>query len=169
MAYLTFIIDNYEKLPSYVLFIHPTRYQWHNDDPDYDGLPMLRSFQLPYLKQEGYVNLRCVWVLGCPGEIRPLADAEGHRHDDGPTARDAYLKAFRELFPDRPVPEVVGVSCCAQFAVTREKILERPKSDYEFYRGWLLNTDLDDSVSGRVLEYSWHSKHWELADPLALH
>ncbi|KAF2122862.1 hypothetical protein BDV96DRAFT_639420 [Lophiotrema nucula] len=154
MVYLTFIIDNYDKLPDNILFIHPTRYQWHNDDPDYDGLPMLRHFQLPYLEKEGYVNIRCAWSLGCPAEIKPLVEEGQHRaavHAGG-----AYKAAFEVMFPGQEVPKQVGVSCCAQFAATKEKIQERPKKDYEHYRDWLLKTDLDDSISGRILEYSWH-------------
>jgi hypothetical protein len=50
----------------------------------------------------------------------------------------------------------VGVSCCAQFAATREKIRERTKEQYEKYRDWIMETDLGDAISGRVFEYSWH-------------
>ncbi|KAF2126795.1 hypothetical protein P153DRAFT_70073 [Dothidotthia symphoricarpi CBS 119687] len=154
MVYLTYIIDHYDALPDNVLFIHPNRYQWHNDDPDYDGVPMLHHFQLPYLEQEGYVNIRCVWSLGCPDEIKPLKEEGEHRasiHAGG-----YYKKAFQELFPDTQVPIRVGVSCCAQFAVTREKIRQKSRETYIRYREWLMNTELGDAISGRVLEYSWH-------------
>lgn len=137
-----------------MLFIHSQRFQWHNDDPYYDGVAMLRNFRVPYLQQQGYVNLRCVWTLGCPAEIHPLSDA--HREDVH--AGEYFKNGFMELFPDTPVPESVGVSCCAQFGVTRAKVLERPKSDYERYRRWLSKTDLTDDLSGRIMEYSWHSK-----------
>lgn len=70
-----------------------------------------------------------------------------------------YKPAFEGLFPGVPVPEVIGASCCAQFAVTADKIRERPKSDYETYRHWLLETKLPDDISGRILEYSWHCKN----------
>lgn len=152
----SYIIDNYDKLPDNILFIHPNRYQWHNDDPDYDGLPMLRHFQLPYLEEQGYVNIRCAWSLGCPAEIKPLAEEGEHR--EAVHAGGDYKKAFQTLFPEKKVPKEVGVSCCAQFAATKEKIRERRREDYVRYREWLVNTDLDDSISGRVLEYSWHSK-----------
>jgi len=154
MVYLSFIIDNYESLPDNVLFLHPNRYQWHNDDPDYDGLPMLRHFQIPYLEKEGYVNIRCAWSLGCPEEIKPLAEEGEHRaavHAGGD-----YKQAFEALFPEKETPKVVGVSCCAQFAATKERIRKRPKSDFVRYRQWLLDTPLQDSISGRVFEYSWH-------------
>ena len=35
MAYLTYIIDNYDNLPEYMVFLHSLRYQWHNEDPMY--------------------------------------------------------------------------------------------------------------------------------------
>ncbi|KAJ4334635.1 hypothetical protein N0V87_006671 [Didymella glomerata] len=154
MVYLTYIIDNYDSLPDNILFIHPNRYQWHNDDPDYDGLPMLRRLQLPFLEEQGYVNIRCAWSLGCPAEIKPLAEEGEHR--EAVHAGGDYKKAFQTLFPDKAVPKEVGVSCCAQFAATREKIWEKKKSEYQRYRQWLLDTELGDSISGRVLEYSWH-------------
>lgn len=50
------------------------------------------------------------------------------------------------------------MSCCAQFAVSKATILQRPREEYERYRRWLLETDLEDGLSGRVLEYSWHSE-----------
>jgi hypothetical protein len=137
-----------------MLFLHSQRFQWHNDDPYYDGVAMLRRFQVPYLQKKGYVNLRCVWTLGCPVEIRPLSD--GHRDDVH--AGEYFMKAFKELFPLSPVPEEIGASCCSQFGLTRDQVRLRPKSDYEHYRRWLLETELTDDLSGRIMEYSWHSK-----------
>lgn len=157
MTYLTFIIDNYSSLPDIVILLHAERYQWHNDDPLYDGARTLSRLKLPYILEQGYVNLRCVWTLGCPHEIHPL----DHLVDEitsETSADQVYAASFQELFPDIPIPESIGVSCCAQFAVTRETILKRPIEDYERYRRWLLETDLDDGLSGRIMEYSWHSK-----------
>ncbi|KAJ4305821.1 hypothetical protein N0V90_001353 [Kalmusia sp. IMI 367209] len=154
MVYLSYIIDKYDNLPDNVLFIHPNRYQWHNDDADYDGVSMLRRFQISYLEQEGYVNIRCAWALGCPHEIKPLEEEGEHREQVH--AGGDYKQAFEVLFPGRGVPTHVGVSCCSQFAATKEKIRERGKSDYVGYKRWLLETDLADSISGRVMEYSWH-------------
>jgi hypothetical protein len=31
----SYIIDRYDDLPDYIVFIHGLRYQWHNDDPIY--------------------------------------------------------------------------------------------------------------------------------------
>lgn len=157
MVYLTYIIDHYDALPNNTIFLHASRFQWHNDDPDYDALPALRNFQIPYLQKNGYVNLRCVWVIGCPAEIHPAID-EANADKDKPMAKDMYKKSFEELFPEMPVPEVVAVSCCSQFGVTRDTIRRRPRIDYVRFRDWLLETPLDDSINGRVFEFSWHSE-----------
>ncbi|TVY48838.1 hypothetical protein LCER1_G009231 [Lachnellula cervina] len=154
MTYLTYMIDSYDNLPDVMVFMHNGRYQWHNDDPLYDAVPVLRNLQLPYLISQQYTNLRCVWTLGCPAELEFNKSPENV--DASKTTEIAYPEAFRELFPGQSVPPTVGVACCAQFAVTREKIRERPVDHYKRYRQWLLDTPLDDYVSGRILEYSWH-------------
>ncbi|KAI0967688.1 hypothetical protein F4678DRAFT_482994 [Xylaria arbuscula] len=154
LVYLTYIIDRYDSLPNNMLFLHASRFAWHNDDPDYDALPTLQHLRLSYLQESGYVNLRCVWLIGCPAEIQPVLD-EGAPGTDM-KAKHIYKKSFEELFPELPVPEMVAVSCCSQFGVTRNTILRRPKEDYIRYRRWLLQTPLDDSLSGRVFEFSWH-------------
>lgn len=152
------MIDNYDKLPSYSFFIHAERFQWHNDDPDYDNLPLLKMFQFSYLREQGYVNMRCVWVIGRPEEIKPFVDESTETQDDeSVTTREIFRHAFEELLPNHDVPHAVGVSCCAQFALTREKIQSRSRDDYVRMREWLINTPLDDSLTGRVFEYSWHS------------
>lgn len=151
------MIDNYNRLPPYIFFIHAERFQWHNDDPNYDGVPLLRSFQFPYLRERGYVNLRCAWAVGCPSEIRPFTDEASGPEGEDVTTRMIFKNVFEELFPEKEVPQVVSVSCCAQFALTREMILSRPRDDYIRIRHWLLETPLEDSLTGRVFEYSWHS------------
>lgn len=154
MVYLTWIIDSYNNLPDIAIFTHASRFQWHNDDPDYDGLAVLRKLQLSYVEAQGYVNLRCTWILGCPVEIRPLEDENSV--DEYKKAARAFKKSFEEILPGEEVPEAVGQSCCAQFAVTRASILARDRSAYEGMRQWILDTDLQDHESGRVFEYMWH-------------
>ncbi len=113
---------------------------------------MLKNLQLPYVLSQGYVNLRCVWALGCPSEMR----LDQPPTDSSLTTEAAYPQAFQELFPGRALPLVVGVGCCAQFAVSGARIRDTSLSQYEHYRRWLLETSLEDHISGRVLEYSWH-------------
>lgn len=157
----SYIIDNYDNLPNNIFFIHSERYQWHNDDPDYDNVAVLQNFQLPYLQEVGYANLRCAWVLGCPDNIYPVkgANKEPKTEND---AKQYYAQAFKELFPERDVPEIIGAACCAQFASTKEHVQKQPVEYYQNVRRWLIDTPLSDSTSGRILEWSWHSKSFLL-------
>ncbi|RYP19188.1 hypothetical protein DL765_003503 [Monosporascus sp. GIB2] len=159
-VYLTYIIDNYHKLPDIVIFLHGRRYQWHNEDPLYDGVPPLQKLQIPYIVKHGFATLRCSWLLGCPLEIKPDLNADvkwDHPEADQRAKTEAiYARAFTELFPGRPVPDAVGVHCGAQFAVTKERILGTTVEEYKSYRNWLWTTGLTDEFSGRVMEYSWH-------------
>jgi hypothetical protein len=124
---------------------------------------MLERLKLPFVEQEEYINLRCVWTLGCLVEIRPYTEEAATIADDSRQLQDDhagsfYKAVFEDLLPNIEVPEEVGSSCCAQFAVTAARVRQRPKSDYENYRRWLLETYLDDAVSARIMEYMWHSK-----------
>ncbi|KAL9091618.1 MAG: hypothetical protein Q9159_001356 [Coniocarpon cinnabarinum] len=153
MAYLTFLIDNYHDLPEYMVFLHSLRYQWHNEDPMYDGVPPLRNLQLSYVNKVGYSNMRCSWTIGCPSEIRPekmITQVEAAFEADNERANTeaAFSYAFRQIFPGEDVPDAVGINCGAQFALSRWKVLERPREDYIRYRDWLYNTPLKDSASG---------------------
>lgn len=150
----SYIIDNYSNLPLTTVFIHSLQFQWHNDDSNKDGATVLSRLQIPYVQQEGYVSLRCAWSLGCPSEIH----TNQKKYDFPETT--TFRTAFSEIFPERAalndIPDVIGAGCCAQFALSRNKILERPKEDYERLRRWIMETELEDSVSGRIVEYSWH-------------
>ncbi|KAF1980939.1 hypothetical protein K402DRAFT_365595, partial [Aulographum hederae CBS 113979] len=156
LPYLTYIVDHYDNLPSIIAFAHSHRdgypAAWHTDRPGYSNVLSLNSLNTNFVQQNGYANLRCNRTPGCPTELylnRP-------RHEQ-PTVDEANFKAaWTELFPNEEPPLAVGVACCAQFAVSRDQVLKRPRGDYERFLSWLLETKLDDEASGRVTEYMWH-------------
>lgn len=121
----------------------------------YDSVHMLHRLRLEHVEQVGYANVRCSWVIGCPTEMGHLS---GKPEEQGETEQ-VYLPAYKELFPELPVPSQVGVNAGSQFALSRAQVLKRSRADYIRYRQWLWDTPLDDGRSGRVLEYSWHSEH----------
>jgi hypothetical protein len=100
------------------------------------------------------VNLRCLADPGCPAEIQPFREPR----DEGRTAEHAMAEAWTYMFggEEESVPIVIAQPCCGQFAVAREQVLKRPRSDYQRFRQWLIETPLDDHTSGRVMEYLWH-------------
>ncbi|KAI9713341.1 MAG: hypothetical protein M1828_001434 [Chrysothrix sp. TS-e1954] len=151
-AYLTYIITHYHNLPDHVVFVHARRYQWHNEDPMYDHVPVLRSLQLAHVTNVGYASLRCTWEPGCPVRLRPEVSAQ-----DGIFGiRSEYAKSFKQLFPGADVPREVGAPCCAQFAVSRQRIRQRSVFYYERLRQWIWDSELLAGRSGRILEYMWH-------------
>lgn len=88
------VIDNYDSLPDVAIFSHAKRYQWHNDDPLYDGRRVLTHLRLPYVLEQAYASLRCVWTLGCPVEIRPLEEVKALAPASGPTSDKARADSF---------------------------------------------------------------------------
>ncbi|CAO1596835.1 hypothetical protein XANCAGTX0491_000665 [Xanthoria calcicola] len=155
MAYLTYIIDHYTSLPATLAFIHPHRRgfrdAWHTDTPLHDNVDALRTLQIPYVQKNGYVNLRCNWNPGCEKAHRK------NKHITADVWRDVFKGASKASFSQPEyVPGEVGAACCAQFAVSRNRVLERPLSDYEALRQWVVDSPLSDARSGRVLEFLWH-------------
>lgn len=153
MVYLTYIIDHYGSLPDIVAFMHSHQFAWHNDDLfDMNAANLLRRLNPARVVREGYMNLRCNWGPGCPDWMHPGAIEE----DASKQEETLLARAWGEIFPDDPIPAVLAQPCCAQFAVSRERILAIPKARFVYYRDWMLRTELSDYISGRVWEYLWH-------------
>lgn len=164
MAYLTYIIDHYDNLPSIIAFLHSHRsgflLAWHVDAPLHDNVLAMRALQLDFVQRNGYVNLRCNWNPGCK---------ESHRKNKHVTEQ-----VWQEVFSgtstpplnttsvdtrtQKPLrmPELIGAACCAQFAVSRDQVLQRPREDYIKFRQWVIDTDKSDASSGRTMEFLWH-------------
>lgn len=64
-------------------------------------------------------------------------------------------RCWTELFPLEPIPKVLSQPCCAQFAISKDRIRSLPLARYVFFRDWVLKTPLSDYISGRVWEYVW--------------
>ncbi|GLB12257.1 hypothetical protein AtubIFM57258_009538 [Aspergillus tubingensis] len=162
MAYLTYLIDHYDRLPSTIAFIHSHRSgflrAWHVDAPLHDNVWSMRALQLDFVQQNGYINLRCNLNPGCKAIYHHVT-------------RDVFTEIFQDtstpplngtdlaVGSDKraiQIPETVAAACCAQFAVSREQVLQRPREDYIKIRQWIIDTPLDDAHSGRVMEYLWH-------------
>ncbi|KAK5087448.1 hypothetical protein LTR70_007724 [Exophiala xenobiotica] len=155
MVYLTYILDQYDSLtlPDINIFMHPHSIAWHNPELlNHDATEALKRLSSERVMRHGYMNLRCHWDPGCPERIHP-----GTSYRDNLKREEIALAgAWAEMFPDDPIPSVVAAPCCAQFAVSRDRIRSIPKAHYARYRDWLLRTKETDWISGRVFEYLWH-------------
>lgn len=152
MVYLSYIIDFYEKLPDVSIFMHAHQRAWHNNELlDSDAAQMVRSLSPERVTRKGYMNLRCHWDPGCPSWLHPGAiDRDYNKQEE-----HLLATSWAELFPQDLVPTVLSQPCCAQFAVSRERIQSLPKQRYVYMRDWVLRTELNDYLSGRVFEYVW--------------
>ncbi|KAK4692954.1 hypothetical protein P7C71_g4349, partial [Lecanoromycetidae sp. Uapishka_2] len=151
MAYLSYIIDNYDHLPSLMAFLHSHRAgflsAWHTDTPLHNNVDALHSLQKPFVQKNGYVNLRCNWNPGCK---------EAHRVNAHVTP-EVWAEIFSGTETEKGgAPMQVGAACCAQFAVSRDQVRRRPVGDYVRFRDWIVRTEKSDAESGRVLEFLWH-------------
>lgn len=175
MAYLTYIIDNYnESIPEIVAFLHSHRSgfftAWHVDTPLHDNVYAMRHLQLDYVKERGYVNLRCNNNPGCKQPRRPNPHFAGNvwtqvmgntstpalsQHPMSPAAQEVFSTTEDKERLETATPRL-WTACCAQFAVSREQIYQRPIEDYINIRQWVVDTEMSDAKSGRVMEYLWH-------------
>ncbi|RDL40330.1 uncharacterized protein BP5553_00309 [Venustampulla echinocandica] len=153
LAYLTYIISHYSSLPSTVVFLHSHRSGylrgWHTDAWGWDNVRALRSLRLSYVQESGYVILRCNWKPGC---------LPAHYSPNTHVTKEVWLEVFGygANGTAEQVPDQVGQACCPQFAVSRTQIIARPLEDYISYRQWVLDTEMSDEKSGRVMEFLWH-------------
>jgi hypothetical protein len=153
MVYLTYIIRNYHSLPDVVVFTHAHQKAWHNPELlGFDAVEMLSRLRSEWVVQNGYVNLRCDWDPGCPGWLRP-----GNRTWDITRQEQAIIgDVWLQLFPfDTVLPEVLRQPCCAQFAVSGQRVRAVPWERWVRWREWVMETELEDYFSGRVWEFVW--------------
>ncbi|EAW06711.1 DUF3431 domain-containing protein [Aspergillus clavatus NRRL 1] len=156
-AYLSYLVDNYATLPPYSLFIHSNKDQWHNDLFGPRTSAALRNLRLEAVDAQGYVNLRCEHNPGCPTNVHPWSPTQIDIENND--VRAFFPQVYQALFdvPAARVPEHIGNVCCGQFAVSRERILRRPRGDYERMLRWAVETELTDSFGvGWVFEKVWH-------------
>lgn len=156
MVYLTYIIDHYDALPDIVLFFHPHKNTWHNNILlGLDNAQTIRRINDAHVARKGYFNSRCHHDPGCPDWLhvdRPQAEWDLIKKNE---ERFFTSELWHELHPGAPIPASISQPCCAQFAVSRDRIRVQPRSEYIRYRKWLLNTPIADESSGRIMEYTW--------------
>lgn len=157
MVYLTYLIDHYDQdLPDVIIFVHAHRGAWHNNFIlDLDTPKTIQRLRDDRVIRQGYMNLRCHHDPGCPDWIHLDRAAVDYDMVIKPEEKAFSLELFTELFPGHRPPPVLSQPCCAQFAVSSERVRDNPKAMYEHLRSWLMNTPLEDTDSGRIFEYTW--------------
>jgi hypothetical protein len=165
MTYLTFIIDNYDQIPERgAVFVHGSRWAWHNDEPVYDNAALLADLDVSAaLGLWGYHNLRCDWsVSTCPATAKPQGslemslkakvspwDARAVSDSLLPGALESVFGGDKRTFKrdDNPTRhfapgrhDILRSQCCAQFVVAKANILQHSRDEYVALRQWLLDS-----------------------------
>ncbi|KAL3478845.1 hypothetical protein BJX99DRAFT_96997 [Aspergillus californicus] len=185
MAYLTFLIDNYDDIPKAgAVFVHGSRWAWHNDAPDYDNAYLLSVLDIQSaLEPWGYHNLRCDWsVSTCPSTAPPQGSFQMSIQsvldpwDARAASNTAMPQGLAAIFGKDGLMlgrhDAVRAQCCAQFVVSREMVRKHSRSEYIALRQWLLDgsnapgdsstprqqgsAPKDDRIAGRIISYVWH-------------
>eukprot|EP00884_Botryococcus_braunii_P008306 jgi/Botrbrau1/17477/Bobra.0054s0064.1 len=177
MAYLQFIIDFYDQLPQNVLFIHGNRHAWHLQD----HVPVIRrlkwgAFPFANLRyspgerlqwscgrrsRDAWREMSCSWV-GL--KIRPrgmsprtqnmISIRNADEWQDSTELHSVWPQLFQEELGDPP--QLLYAPCCAEFMVSKERILLHPRSFYTTLRDWIDEVEIDSYRCGRQFEYMWH-------------
>jgi hypothetical protein len=114
---------------------------------------MIENLSNERVNREGYMNMNCGWAPGCVDGLRMDTLYLDRQKDQ---EKQAVGKVWSNFFPSTPLPKIIRNACCAQFAASREIIHATPRASFAHYRDWLLTTDLEDEISGRVFEQLWH-------------
>lgn len=72
-TYITYIVDHYDELHPYTIFIHGNENQWHNDVLGPKTHNLLRNMRLQAVSAHGYINLRCKNDPCCPSTLHQMS------------------------------------------------------------------------------------------------
>ena len=71
-----------------------------------------------------------------------------------------YHDYIEEYIPISKIPNnndfIYGYYGSAQFLVHRDIIRNLPKKFYKKLYDWIISTELENNISGRYLEWTWH-------------
>jgi len=146
-AYLKFIIDNYYNLPKYMAFIHGHETAWHQKIEPYTNLLDYIKNCTKY-KEYDYISLNNLFI--------------DDRYEDTTKNMIELKKLWDILFKpylNRDFPKHLLHDCCAQFIVSRERILRNSIDAYKYWFDYIMNNDPYDDKSQTIatlFEYIWH-------------
>ena len=141
-TYLSHIIDNYDSLAPYTIFIQDDT---DNHITDMNGF--LHITQSVMQEKHPFCPYPCSWKKGGNPHRRTIFNGISDLHTF-PTP-DAVLRVAFTFGLKLPAQYTTDI--CAFFIVSRDRIRTRPVSFYRDLREWLLS----DEANGFVLEHIW--------------
>jgi hypothetical protein len=144
-AYLKFIIQNYDNLPNHVAFIHGHEKAWHQRFKA-NLLDVITN--CAKYKEHGFISLNNYFI-----DDRYLDNKYMQK------LHQIWDKEFRPYL-NRDPPSHLYYDCCAQFIVSKERILRHSKDTYQSWYNLIINYPKNDHDHGHeiatLFEYIWH-------------
>jgi hypothetical protein len=136
--YLKYILDNYNNLPEYNLFIHAHKKSTHQD---YDIDFLINNINWN-LAEYFNINKRSYYCIM-----------------DNNNWKDQFnwVLANWNIFEKHlDIPKFLHFYSCAQFMVKKSLIIQNDIGFYLDMYNYLQETSLPNDISGRIFEYMWH-------------
>ena len=150
-VYLKYIIDNYNNLPEYTLFLHAHEYSPHHRGSIVDIIDNLVGIKTYYHNINDY---KLGYIM-----TNPLIEYIKEWYSE-------YLEP--ELGPMSDYGDwTYGHQGCGQFIVHRNTIRHRSIEFYQNLYEWIMNTDHPNAWSSRFMEWTWHLM-WEQVPKIQL-
>ena len=137
-VYLKYIIDKYDSLPTYTVFLHDKLESWHHQG---DLVKLVLKNQNSNKKYFNFNNKVCSTIKNDVWKEMKWFFKKYLSKYIGPI----------ENFGDWTVNHL----CCAQFVCHKSKITQHPKKMYVDLYNWIIKTDIDHQTTGRLLEWTW--------------
>lgn len=140
ITYLKYIIENYDNLEEKNLFLHGHGNSYHQE---FSSVEMIKNIKWNCDIKYFSVNRRSYYnIISSDQNIKEYN----------------WLKEnWKDLFNDNlNFPDSFGHYSCAQFVVHKDMILSNSIDFYKHCHSFILNTNLDNYITSRLFEYTWH-------------
>ena len=146
-SYLKFILQNYDRLPRYVAFLHGHETAWHQRENIVQRLNRFAAESCP----KGYITLNNNWIWNTEGNSTvDLARTDKLGYSD------VWGYLFQEELGPAPTEDAYfDHDCCAQFIVSREAILRHDKKSYQKWYDFLMQ-EPKNTWRTILFEHVWH-------------
>ena len=151
-SYLLYILQYYDRLPEYSIFLHAHRSSWHCKDITRVVNHLNWTFVVDSHNRSSQSAQPSPFYFNVNTQM-PFALTDSTWSISAAHWQDIFQGQLQPYVEQPPFPFVYH--CCAQFMVHRDAILARPRSYWEHLYGWCRTTTVKPYFSGRVLEWMW--------------
>jgi hypothetical protein len=154
--FVKWILANYRALPPHIAFIDAHERDWHGNFRILDYLRCL--IDDPALPQHDIYHP----LTGISGDHSGNYEQWGKRWHEIKAEQEGQMQRLWDIISyhsGAPCPTRISHHCCAQFLVTRDRILKRPRESWLELYHFIVDAESPITTHSPIsyaLEYSWH-------------